>query len=189
MTSISSHNHQAIRIATRVSDYHRQRNAENTRSREDLFPAFDPTGLGVTLECEKMGNQPVSDELAQRASSLGIEFEHLGVTLGTVIHNVCLKEDLSDELTDFVRATLLERKVIFFRDQNLSKDEHVKFSRQFCELAAFPFGKPGKTLTSSKSFMTKSRPVLKMDSTPMSPGWKTIPGLRCPVDHHASPGW
>ena len=161
MTSISSHNHQAIRIATRVSDYHRQRNAENTRSREDLFPAFDPTGLGVALECEKMGNQPVSDELAQRARSLGVEF---------------------------VRATLLERKVIFFRDQNLSEDEHVKFSRQFCELAAFPFGKPGETLTSSKSFMTKSHSVLKMDSTPMSPRWKTIPGLRCPVDHHASPG-
>ncbi len=116
MTSISSHNHQAIRIAARVSDYHRQRKAENTRSREDLFPAFDPTGLGVALECEKMGNQPVSDELAQRASSLGVEF---------------------------VRATLLERKVIFFRDQNLSKDEHVEFSGQFGELDAFPFGKPG----------------------------------------------
>ena len=116
MTSISSHNHQAIRIATRVSDYHRQRNAENTRSREDLFPVFDPTGLGVALECEKMGNQPVSDELAQRARSLGVEF---------------------------VRATLLERKVIFFRDQNLSKDEHVEFSGQFGELDALPFGKPG----------------------------------------------
>ena len=180
MTSEGFYNHQAIRIATRVSDYHRQRKAENTRSREDLFPTFHPTGLGVALEYKKMGNQPVSNKLAQRASSLRIEFEHLGVTLGTVIHNVCLKEDLSDELTDFVRATLLERKVIFFRDQNLSKDEHVKFSRQFCELAAFPFGKPGETLTSSKSFMTKSRPVLKMDSTPMSPGWKNHPWAPLP---------
>ena len=143
MTSEGFYNHQAIRIATRVSDYHRQRKAENTRSREDLFPTFDPTGLGVALEYKKMGNQPVSNKLAQRASSLRIEFEHLGVTLGTVIHNVCLKEDLSDELTDFVRATLLERKVIFFRDQNLSKDEHVEFSGQFGELDAFPFGKPG----------------------------------------------
>ena len=53
---------------------------------EALFPAFDRTGLGVAREFERMGNKPVSDELQSRADALGIEFEHIGLTLGTVLH-------------------------------------------------------------------------------------------------------
>ena len=144
MPSTSNYNHYAVRTATKISDFHRQRKAENTQTREDLFPESDPTGLGVALEYEKMGNCPVSTELVERASALGAEFEHLGVTLGTVIHNIRLKDNLSNELIDFIRATLLERKVIFFRDQHLSEEEQVNFARQFGELDAFPFGKPGR---------------------------------------------
>ena len=98
----------------------------------------------MALEYDAMGNQPVTSELQARADRLGITFEHLGLTLGTVIHNVDLKQELSAELIRFIRDTFLERKVIFFRDQNLSEDEHVRFSRYFGDLDAFPFGKSGK---------------------------------------------
>ena len=111
--------------------------------RERLFPDFNRAGLGVALEYERMGDGPVSEELRSRADAFGFEFEHLALTLGTVIHGIDLRSD-SPELTAFVRATLLERKVIFFRGQHLSEDEHVGFGRRFGNLDAFPFGPPGK---------------------------------------------
>jgi taurine dioxygenase len=111
---------------------------------EKRFAPHNRTGLGVALEYERMGNQPVTDELQGRADKFGFRFEHLGLTLGTVIHGIDLKQALSPELVSFVRQVLLERKVIFFRDQHLEEDEQVRFSRYFGELDAFPFGKPGE---------------------------------------------
>lgn len=115
-----------------------------TKPREQLFPAFNRTGLGLALEYERMGNQPVSDSLLNQAEALGASFEHLGVTIGTIIHGVDLKQAMSPELTQFVRSCLLERKVIFFRDQYLDEDQQVRFAEQFGSLDAFPFGKPGE---------------------------------------------
>ena len=110
---------------------------------ESLFPAFNRAGLGVNQEYERMGNQPVSDELQASADEFGASFEHIGLTLGTIIHGIDLKKPISPECVKFIRQTLLERKVIFFRDQNLSEDQHVAFGRMFGELDAFPFGKSG----------------------------------------------
>ena len=110
---------------------------------EALFPSFNRIGLGVNVEYARMGNQPVSAELQARADGLGVVFEHIGLTLGTILHHIDLKVPLAEELTLLVRDTLLERKVIFFRDQNLSEDEQVSFGRKFGDLDAFPFGKAG----------------------------------------------
>lgn len=110
---------------------------------EQVFPMNNRVGLGVALEYERMGNQPVSDDLQGRADALGFAFEHLAATIGSVIHGVDLHPPVSDEVVAFVRAALLERKVIFFRDQHLSEDEQVAFGRRFGDLDAFPFGPPG----------------------------------------------
>lgn len=124
---------------------------------EEVFPAFNPTGLGVALEYERMGNQPVSDDLLDQANSLGAGFEHLALTLGTIIHNVDLKT-LTPELVAFVRQVLLERKVIFFRDQHLTEDEQVAFGQSFGELDAFPFGKAGENPYILEIVHGKNRP-------------------------------
>ena len=97
----------------------RQQTKHEDRTLEARFPPHHRSGLGVALEYERMGNVPVSDELQTRADDFAIEFEHLGITLGTVIHNIDLKQTPSQELIQFIRETLLERKVVFFRDQNL----------------------------------------------------------------------
>jgi hypothetical protein len=128
---------------------------------QDVFPAYNLAGLGLALEYERMGNQPVSSQLLARAQAFGIEFEHLGITIGTVIHNINLKDPLSAELVAFIREALLERKVIFFRDQHLTQDEQVVFGRRFGELDAFPFGKPGENRISSRSFMAPASPAQK----------------------------
>ena len=106
-----------------------------------------------------MGDRPVSKDLEQRAATYGIEFEHLGLTLGTVLHNVDLTVTLTAELTQVIRDALLERKVIFFRDQHLSEDQQTSFGRQFGGLDAFPFGTPG-----DNPF------ILKISHGPGSPG-------------------
>lgn len=110
---------------------------------EKLVPAFNPTATGAYREYEQMGDRPVSEGLMQRAADHGIEFEHLGLTLGTVLHNVDLTAPSSPDRTQLIRDTLLERKVIFFREQHLDEDQQTAFGRQFGSLDAFPFGTPG----------------------------------------------
>ena len=140
----SDFNRTAIEISERVA-VHRESThpGQIARSREDLFPAYNRAGLGIALEWERMGEQPVSDELAQQAVTLGAEFEHIGLTLGTVLHNVDLGQALSEDWVSFLRQALLERKAIFFHDQNLSREVQLRFARNFGELDAFPFAKAG----------------------------------------------
>jgi len=141
--SETDYNNIAVKYAEKLHQARVQNAPAGDRTLEQLFPPYNRSGLGVALEYERMGNQPVSTNLQKRADSLGLVLEHLGITLGTVIHNVDLKKPLSGELIELIRDTLLERKVIFFRDQHLTEDEQETFSRKFGELDAFPFGKSG----------------------------------------------
>ena len=126
-----------------VKDALQQVSSQEAPGPEDLFKDYNRPGLGIALEFERMGNQPVSDTLQARADEHGYELEHLAITIGTVIHDIDLKRDLNEEKIRFVRDTLLERKVVFFRDQNLSEDEQVTLGTKFGGLDAFPFGKTG----------------------------------------------
>jgi taurine dioxygenase len=137
------YNEIAIRCASDLEAVRRQRQIPAGRPWDERFPAGNRPGLGVALEYQRMGNRPVSAALEARAEAAGITFEHLGLTLGSVLHGVDLKAPLTPERTDFLRSALLERKVIFFRDQHLSEEEQVAFSRAFGSLDAFPFGRPG----------------------------------------------
>lgn len=142
-----SYNAAAISVSGRLTQFRsaqRRAQEQKARSLEELFPPFNRAGLGVALEYERMGNQPVTDGLADRAATLGLELEHLGTTLGTVVHGVNLKQALDEAMVTCLRELLLERKVIFFRDQHLSEDEQVAFGRCFGDLDAFPFGATGE---------------------------------------------
>jgi taurine dioxygenase len=142
----SQYNSVAVKFADKLDQVRQAAQNQSepvSQPMDQLFPPHNRSGLGVALEYERMGNRPVSAELQQQADAAGVSFEHLGITIGTVLHDINLKTELSPEQVQLVRNTLLERKVIFFRDQNLSEDEQVSFSRNFGELDAFPFGKSG----------------------------------------------
>merc|ERR1719210_1348567 len=47
-----------------------------------------PVALGVVQELFRLGGGPVTRELAAKAEMLGLRLEHLGTTIGTVIHGV-----------------------------------------------------------------------------------------------------
>ena len=148
-TELSEYNRIAIENAAKLHEFRtsaEQRDDRADRSElpiEDVVPAFNTTAAGVFREYEQMGDRPVTGRLEQRATALGVEFEHLALTLGTVLHHIDLSTPPSPELTQLIRDTLLERKVIFFRDQHLDEEQQTAFGRQFGGLDAFPFGKPG----------------------------------------------
>jgi taurine dioxygenase len=60
--------------------------------------------------------------------ALGAEIQ--GLQLGDAAH--------SDDLFAQVKALLLEYKVLFLRDQTMSRAEHVKFARRFGDLESHP---------------------------------------------------
>jgi len=144
----------AARKAGRVAALHASDGATETRAHEThvhddiaqrldaLFPPRNRAGVGVALEYHEMGNQPVSDTLLEEAQQLQVSLEHIGLTLGTVVHGVQIA-NATPTMVAFLRALLLERKVIFFREQTLSENDQVEFGRRFGTLDAFPFGKPG----------------------------------------------
>jgi len=67
-----------------------------------------------------------------------LTLEHLGATIGTVVHGINMGNATDQEIR-YVYSLLLERKVIFFRDQHCSETEHIAFGRRFGELEIHPF--------------------------------------------------
>ena len=65
--------------------------------------------------------------------------EHpLSPTIGAELHGVDLREELSDETIADIRGALLRWKVIFFRDQPLTVEQHIAFARRFGALEIHP---------------------------------------------------
>ena len=68
-----------------------------------------------------------------------IKVEPLTPTIGALIGNVNLGVAArSPELMAQIRALLLEHRVLFFRDQDISRADHVAFARHFGELEDHP---------------------------------------------------
>jgi alpha-ketoglutarate-dependent taurine dioxygenase len=59
-------------------------------------------------------------------------------TIGAEIGGVDLRYPLSDAVRDQIKAAILEYKVVFFRDQDLDRDQHAAFAQQFGPLYAHP---------------------------------------------------
>jgi len=69
----------------------------------------------------------------------GFRLEHLGATIGTVIHGPNLATLLSDDAVQAIRMVMLERKAVFFRGQSLSMEQHINFTKRFGSLEVHPF--------------------------------------------------
>ena len=63
----------------------------------------------------------------------------LGATVGAEISGVDLGTGLPDEVVAELRQALYDYKVIFFRDQPLTPQQHVAFARRFGDLEVHPF--------------------------------------------------
>ena len=63
------------------------------------------------------------------------EFEALGPHFGAIVHGVDLARAADDEIAE-IRAALVDRKVLFFRDQTLDDDAQITLGRRIGELTA-----------------------------------------------------
>lgn len=81
----------------------------------------------------------MSEAIALPDSPYGYELYHLSPVIGTEVLGIDLREALDDDVIHWLYSLLVERKVIFFRDQDISQAQHVAFARRFGELEVHPF--------------------------------------------------
>lgn len=67
------------------------------------------------------------------------EVEPLTPTIGAVIKGVSLAEDVDPELFTQLNRALLEWKVLFFRDQDITGEQHADFAAHWGPLESHPF--------------------------------------------------
>ncbi len=60
-------------------------------------------------------------------------------TIGAEIVGIDLREALNEEVIAELRQALLDWKVLFFRDQDLTTEQHLDFARRFGDLEVHPF--------------------------------------------------
>jgi taurine dioxygenase len=83
--------------------------------------------------------------LADERDRLGaLRWQHfdarlLGTTIGAELSGVDLRADLDDDTIEAIRQALVAYKVLVFRDQDLTAEEHARFARRFGELEVHPF--------------------------------------------------
>jgi taurine dioxygenase len=70
---------------------------------------------------------------------VGLTLKHHSPTIGTEVLGIDLRDTLDDDTFGFLHQLLLDRKVIFFRDQFLTPEQHLDFGRRWGELEAIPF--------------------------------------------------
>lgn len=114
-------------------------------------------------------------------------YERFGVrplspTIGAEIDGVDLGAPMDDELQAEVRRALLEWKVLFFRDQDITRDQQRAFAARWGDLEQHPFYRyvqPGKTQDDAD--------VVRLAKDQLSPGveneWHTD------ITWHATPSF
>jgi alpha-ketoglutarate-dependent taurine dioxygenase len=78
----------------------------------------------------------VTESDVQRTGTITVR--PLQPTIGAEIGGVDLAVPLSDAVRDQIKAAILQYKVVFFRDQDLDRDQHAAFARQFGPLYTHP---------------------------------------------------
>ena len=82
---------------------------------------------------------------ARAASASVLQIHPLSPTIGAEVSGVDLRAELSAAVLAEMRQALLDWKVLFFRDQDITTQQHLAFARLFGELEVHPFApqKPG----------------------------------------------
>jgi taurine dioxygenase len=84
-------------------------------------------------------------QVLRKAETARLEVRPLTPTIGAEIFGVDLRRPLDAGTLKDMRAALLDWKVLFFRDQDITTEQHLDFARNFGALEVHPFApqKPG----------------------------------------------
>jgi taurine dioxygenase len=72
------------------------------------------------------------------ADDAGLTFTPAGPTLGAEVSGLDLRQPLSPAVVEAIRNGLTRHKVLFFRDQDISHEDHIRFGRYFGDLEGHP---------------------------------------------------
>src|SRR5262245_36002588 len=78
--------------------------------------------------------------LEARQAQAGLTAHPVGASIGAEIEGVDLARPIDAGTRDALKALLLQYKVLFFRDQDITRDQQVAFALNFGELYAHPTG-------------------------------------------------
>jgi taurine dioxygenase len=93
----------------------------------------------MTAATMASGSATVAAAIRRDARRTSMKVEPLTCAIGAELSHVSLADAARDDaLFAEIRSLLIEHKVLFFRDQNISRAEHVAFARRFGELEDHP---------------------------------------------------
>ena len=108
-------------------------------------------------------NVNVAPGPAKTPAAAPFQVRRLGASLGAEILGVDLKAPMDDDAFAAFEAALVEHKVLAVRDQFLTTEQHVAFSRKFGELEVHPMRPQGKFPEILVLDNHKDNPVLSTD--------------------------
>jgi taurine dioxygenase len=108
-------------------------------------------------------NVNVAPEKAKSGAAAPFKVQRLGASLGAEIQNLDLKAPMDDDTFRAFEAALIEHKVLAVRDQFLTTEQHVAFSRRFGELEVHPMRPQGQFPEILVLDNHKDNPVLSTD--------------------------
>jgi len=79
------------------------------------------------------------NQLVRNLTIAGLELAPLTPTIGAEVSGVDLSKPLDSGTVAAMRTALLDWKVLFFRGQDITTDQHLAFARNFGDLEVHPF--------------------------------------------------
>jgi taurine dioxygenase len=83
-------------------------------------------------------NAPVAISEQDAIDYAGLTVTPVSTVLGAEISGLDLTQALRPEIVAAIRVALLRHKVVFFRDQDIAYEDHVRFGRYFGDLEGHP---------------------------------------------------
>ncbi|MCW1383552.1 TauD/TfdA family dioxygenase [Novosphingobium sp. KCTC 2891] len=80
-------------------------------------------------------------------ATAGLDIRPLQPTIGAEVSGIDISKPITDAQREAIRAAVLKYKVIFFRDQPLTNEQHAAFAGQFGPLYTHPTTKHQSNLT------------------------------------------
>jgi taurine dioxygenase len=125
---------------------------------------------------------PAAHVAAERDRLAALTWEHfdvcpLSATVGGEIRGVDLTAPLADAVIAEIRRALHEHKVIFFRDQPLTSEQHVAFARRFGDLEIHPFIPPNSELPELARFEKSAEAAGFENSWHHDVTWRAEPSM------------
>jgi alpha-ketoglutarate-dependent sulfate ester dioxygenase len=119
----------------------------------------------------------------------GLSYAPLTPTIGAEVEGVDLSAPISDAVRDDLKAALLKYKVLFFRDQNVNRRQHLDFAKRFGPIYTPPYpadrlvdvdGESGVHLISAEPnqrelFEADRRPGIVYDGYHSDTNWRLVP--------------